>query len=222
MHVDVAVEGSAPVSIPGLPSTGAPIELDRHVRQAPTSTSWRPRPRGHSPSRRCSTSRRAHRRRWPGLPSRRRSPARSIERGGPVDAAGRPDRHRQSRSTAWRDFLMSPTRSSSPRVTDVACGTAQCYTVEASLTSDQVAAMLGGATAGLPVDLDRCDRRCRRHGVAQAAPTRPTWRASTSRAHDPTGPGAHRRSGLLGLGMPRSRSAPPRRTTVKGGVSART
>lgn len=36
---------------------------------------------------------------------------------------------------------------------DVACGSASCYTVTANLTADQLTALLGGAPSGLPVDL---------------------------------------------------------------------
>jgi LppX_LprAFG lipoprotein len=55
---------------------------------------------------------------------------------------------------ALGDFLLKP-GVDPVKGDDVACGSAQCYTVKVDLTADELAALGGGAaaTAGLPVDL---------------------------------------------------------------------
>lgn len=50
------------------------------------------------------------------------------------------------------DFLLTP-GVDPVKGDDVACGSAQCYTVKADLTPEELAALGAGATTGLPVDL---------------------------------------------------------------------
>ena len=150
VHVDVAVDGSAPVSIPGLPSTGAPIELTDTSASAdldlaaPAAHATFSVPAlfnlageiiavdGQGYLKTTLTGAQFERVALSTLP------VDLTDTGALIDGLG--------------DFLLSD-QIQLVKGDDVTCGTEQCYTVTASLTPEQMAAMTGGAAAGLPIDL---------------------------------------------------------------------
>lgn len=150
VHVDATLDGAAPIAIPGLGGTGAPMTLDGTTGAADIDLA------------------KAAARATFNVPALFNLSGELIAVDGkgflkttiggaqydtidlatlPVDVT-----NVDGMLDQLGDFLLS---GDVPLVKgpDVPCGGEQCYTVTAAMTADQLAGLLGGATAGLPVDL---------------------------------------------------------------------
>ena len=150
VHVDATLDGAAPIAIPGLGGTGAPMTLDGTTAAADIDLV--------KPAARATFD----------VPALFNLAGELIvvdgkgflkttiggAQYGTVDLATLPVdvTNVNGMLDQLGDFLLSGDVPLT-KGADVACGGEQCYVVTANLTADQLSALLGGATAGLPIDL---------------------------------------------------------------------
>jgi hypothetical protein len=150
VHVDAAVDGTAPIAIPGLGGTGAPMTLDGTSAAADLDLA---KTAAHATF---------------SVPALFNLAGELIAVDGKgylkttiggaqydtIDLATLPIDVTNVNGLLDQvgDFLLSGDVPLT-KGADVACGGEQCYAVTANLTAEQLAALLDGATAGLPIDL---------------------------------------------------------------------
>lgn len=152
VHVEAVVEGSAPIALPGIGGTGAPIDLtgtsgsaDLDIANSAAKATFHVPALFNLSGEVIAVGGTAYVKTTIGGTQYEVMDLSTL----PVDLT-----NGKSLVDGLGDFLMSD-EIQLTKGEDVACGTEQCYTVDANLSADQVSAMLGGAAAGLPVDLTR-------------------------------------------------------------------
>lgn len=150
VHVDVDVEGSAAVALPGLGGTGAPIDLtgtsaaaDLDIAGAAARATFSVPALFNLSGEVIAVDDQGYVKTTIGGAKYERIDLSTF----PVDLTDAP-----ALIDNLGDFLMS-SDIELVKGPDVACGDVQCYTVTADVSADQLTTMLGGAAAGLPVDL---------------------------------------------------------------------
>jgi LppX_LprAFG lipoprotein len=151
VHLEAVVDGTAPISVPGLGGEGAPIDLSGTSASADVDlANTAAHATFHVPAllnltgdliavdgkAYLKTTLTGPQYEVMDLANQAVDPS---DTGGMIDGLG--------------DFLLSGDVTLA-KGDDVPCGSATCYTVTSALTADELTALLGGAAAGLPVDLD--------------------------------------------------------------------
>ncbi len=150
VHIDAAIDGAAPISIPGLPSTGAPIDLtgttaaaDVDIANTAAHATFNVPALFNLSGDLIAVDGKGYLKTTIGGAQYQSIDLATL----PVDVT-----NVKGMTDQLGDFLLSG-KVTLAKGADVACGSAQCYTVTANLTADELAALLGDAAGGLPIDL---------------------------------------------------------------------
>ena len=151
VHVEAAVDGSAPIAIPGLPSTGAPITLtdtsataDVDLAGAAAHATFNVPALFNLSGDLIAVDGKGYLKTTIGGAQYSEVDLSTL----PIDVT-----NVKGMTDNLGDFLLGGDVTLN-KGTDVACGSAQCYTVTANLSADQLSALLGDAAQGLPIDLE--------------------------------------------------------------------
>jgi hypothetical protein len=150
VHVDATLDGSAPVSLPGLPSTGAPITLtdtsaaaDVDLAGAAAHATFSVPAIFNLAGELIAVDGKGYLKTSIGGAQYDVIDLSTL----PIDVTDV-----KGMTDDLGDFLLSG-KVKLDKGPDVACGTAQCYDVTAHLTPDELGALLGDAGTNLPLDL---------------------------------------------------------------------